>query len=313
MDNNTEEVFLQDDKMYDVIRNAFRSDGFLQVSKYLIKKIGMNEAILIADLFSREAYFDSKGMLDEGAFFCDQGEIEETTGFSPYEQRTAYGTLIDLGILEVTKRGMPARNYYRIVHNMMLNFLSASGEKFSHHSINKNKNNNDLVIKNHSVELPLEEEDPNPTTSEEYLVSLGYRKDSFVDSEGGMHRFWLDGDDNKLKPKQVSDLEKEFKRKHQVVSPRKPLDESFATTERLVGVIKASLESQYGNSPVIGKEVQAMLRQSLVRKYPKDFVKAYAQWYFIDSELEKEVRFKVQFFISEKMINQFLSETSFKL
>jgi len=67
-------------------------------------------------------------------FFCTRERIEDATGFSVDAQRTACNILVKEGILEIIRKGQPARNYYRIDSAELGKFLeridttSRSGE-----------------------------------------------------------------------------------------------------------------------------------------------------------------------------------------
>ena len=70
---------------------------------------GINEALF----FQQIAYWSGKGD-DPEWIYKTREEIESETCLSRYQQEQARKTLVKLGVLEETKRGLPAKLYYRI-------------------------------------------------------------------------------------------------------------------------------------------------------------------------------------------------------
>ncbi len=59
-------------------------------------------------------YWEGKQEIKDGWIYKTQDEIYNETGLSAEEQRSARKLLKELGILEEEKRGIPAKNCYRI-------------------------------------------------------------------------------------------------------------------------------------------------------------------------------------------------------
>lgn len=117
-------------------------DNFITYSKVVANKIGVNSAILLGALCSYQNSFNND------AFFKEQEKISEDTCLSIYEIRQATKKLVDCGILEIERKGLPAKNYYFIVEDKLFKILSTRCEKFKHLDtknldiINNNTNNN---------------------------------------------------------------------------------------------------------------------------------------------------------------------------
>ena len=103
----------------------FLSTGnFIIVNKSLIKEIGLIPAILIGELSYEYKYWRDKESLVEGCWFYSTVEnIHDNTGLSEHEQREGIKTLINLGFIETTKMGVPAKRYFRFNKETMLNTL----------------------------------------------------------------------------------------------------------------------------------------------------------------------------------------------
>lgn len=102
------------------------TDGFIQVNKSLIRNIGLHEAIIIGELCAEYNYWASEGKLDDDMFYSTRDNIENNTGLNDHFQRKAIKNLQEFGILQVTKKGLPAVNYYRIVYDKLLESLTCS-------------------------------------------------------------------------------------------------------------------------------------------------------------------------------------------
>ena len=135
------------------MKNLLSSTAFLVLNKELARKIGLKEAILLADLISKEEYFISKGMTD-GWFFNTEANIETDTTLNPYNQRKCLKTLKKYEIIETKRKGIPAKQYFKINEYQVLQILNNLSDK-NLTTINKNKeitiNNNISNRKNDFV------------------------------------------------------------------------------------------------------------------------------------------------------------------
>ena len=93
----------------------FFTDPHFRINKILMKNIGVTNAIWISSMLSKYKYFRDKNMLDdEGYFYNLQSEIEKDIGFSRSTQNRIIKFLIDIKILDVKRKDIPAKNYYKI-------------------------------------------------------------------------------------------------------------------------------------------------------------------------------------------------------
>ncbi|MDR7856101.1 hypothetical protein [Tissierella sp.] len=101
-----------------MILDLLRSDGSITVNKNLIQAIGLNEAVLYCELLSRYFYFEARQLLDdEGCFYNTQYDLQAGTGLGEKAQRTAINNLKSLGLIEVKRKGMPAKRYFKIIQD----------------------------------------------------------------------------------------------------------------------------------------------------------------------------------------------------
>ena len=119
------------------MKHLLSSSAFIIFNKELARQVGLKEAILLADLISKEEYFIANGMTD-GWFFNTEANIEKDTTLTPYQQRKCLKTLKTSLVLETKRKGIPAKQYFKINELQvikLLNNLSATNLT----SINKNK------------------------------------------------------------------------------------------------------------------------------------------------------------------------------
>jgi len=119
------------------MKHLLSSSAFIIFNKELARQVGLKEAILLADLISKEEYFIANGMTD-GWFFNTEANIEKDTTLTPYQQRKCLKTLKTRLVLETKRKGIPAKQYFKINELQvikLLNNLSATNLT----SINKNK------------------------------------------------------------------------------------------------------------------------------------------------------------------------------
>lgn len=114
------------------ISTLLRNNGCITVNKYLIHAVGLNEAILYSELASRYEYFADRNKLDdEGYFYNTQYDLQAGTGLGEKAQRTAINKLKKIGLINVKRKGIPAKRYFTIVGNddLLLELLGKGKEK----------------------------------------------------------------------------------------------------------------------------------------------------------------------------------------
>lgn len=127
------------------ILKLLASDGFLSVNKHIARIVGLDAAVLLAELASSHNYFEvTEQLTDDGMFFETVDRIEENTTLSKYQQSKAVNVLVEAGILETKKIGIPAKRYFKINEQMVLNLLD---DKRSKNLTTVSKKNEPLEVK----------------------------------------------------------------------------------------------------------------------------------------------------------------------
>ena len=125
------------------MKHLLSSSAFIVLNKQLAKQVGLKEAVLLADLISKEEYFISKGMTD-GWFFNTEANIEADTTLNSYHQRKCLKTLKEFKIIETKRIGIPAKQYFKINELQVMQILNNLIVKDCT-TINKNK---EIIITN---------------------------------------------------------------------------------------------------------------------------------------------------------------------
>ena len=126
------------------MKHLLSSTAFLVLNKELARQVGLKEAVLLADLISKEEYFIANGMTD-GWFFNTAKNIEQDTCLTTHQQSRAIKRLEDLGILETKVVGIPAKKHFKIIENKLLSYFNTSFKESDKQvfkkgkTINKNK------------------------------------------------------------------------------------------------------------------------------------------------------------------------------
>ena len=110
------------------MKHLLSSSAFLIVNKQLAKQVGLKGAVLLADLISKEEYFIANGMTD-GWFFNTEANIERDTTLTSYQQRKVLKTLKKYEIIETKRKGIPAKQYFKINEANLLKILSCEETK----------------------------------------------------------------------------------------------------------------------------------------------------------------------------------------
>ena len=111
------------------------------VNKKLARLVGLEAALLISDLISKREYFiQNKDITLEDWFFNTQENIEVDTRLTPHQQRKCFEILKNNGFIETQRRGIPAKQHFKIFDVQLLKFLTTGSENFEY-LYNKNKDN----------------------------------------------------------------------------------------------------------------------------------------------------------------------------
>ena len=126
------------------MKHLLSSTAFIIVNKKLATRVGLKEAILLADLISKEQYFIDNNTINNGWFFNTAKNIEKDTTLSRHKQSLAIKKLVKKGFIKTKLMGVPATLHFKIIENKILNFLNTSikeNRKLDIKEVKTNKNN----------------------------------------------------------------------------------------------------------------------------------------------------------------------------
>ena len=111
--------------------------GYIIVNKEIIKKIGLHESILLGELCSEYIYWKKKDETVNEFFYSTRENIEENTGLSAYQQRTAISNLVKKDIIVMKSEGMPLKTWYFINENKLQELLFDNIEEDTENEMEK--------------------------------------------------------------------------------------------------------------------------------------------------------------------------------
>jgi len=106
------------------ILTLLSAKSFLTVNKQLAKIVGLESAVLFADLAGSQLYWETEDKLKDGYFFRTQAEIEEQTTLSAKVQQRCCKELEQKGILKTKLKGLPAVKHYSIDESCIENLIN---------------------------------------------------------------------------------------------------------------------------------------------------------------------------------------------
>tara|TARA_R100000655_G_scaffold81041_1_gene120433 strand:- start:144 stop:803 length:660 start_codon:yes stop_codon:yes gene_type:complete len=180
------------------MKNLLSSSAYFIVNKRLARLVGLKEAVLLADLISKEQYFINNNMLIDGWFFNTADNIERDTTLSRHKQSVAIKTLEKKGFIKTSLRGVPATLHFKIIDDKILNFLKTSIKKTKKLDVKKVKTNKNKTIKiNKDISIRYKE-------FEESVYSSNYSTEMCND----FVQYWTEK--NKLGNKMLFEMQKTF-------------------------------------------------------------------------------------------------------
>lgn len=116
-------------------RNLISTEAYWQVNKAIAKITDNDTAILLADLISKEKYFENKGQMNGDYFFNTVENIEQDTNIKKDKQRMCLNKLEKLGIVETKMLTVPRKRHYKINHEKLFLALSEANKIYSERKI----------------------------------------------------------------------------------------------------------------------------------------------------------------------------------
>lgn len=117
------------------------NDGFLTVNKHLARIVGLDAAVMVAELASLYLYWEIHDGLDvDGMFYATAERIENDTTLSRYKQNKAIGILAEKGVIKTKRKGVPAMQYFAINEQNLIALLEIKSLKNFNSTLEKTSN-----------------------------------------------------------------------------------------------------------------------------------------------------------------------------
>lgn len=120
------------------ILDIIASDNYIPYNRTLAKEIGVEKAIIFGALCGYQRKFKQQ------EFFREQQNIMEDTCLTEYAVRKSIKELKQLGLINVVKKGLPAKYYFKINTTRLIDMLSTSGYENDTTGSNENISTGDI-------------------------------------------------------------------------------------------------------------------------------------------------------------------------
>lgn len=261
-----------------MIKDLLKADGYILVNKKLARILGIDATILLADLISKECYFEEQNKLtDEGEFFNTQENIEKDTTLSPYKQGKALKLLNEKEVLSYKRKGVLGTYHFSIDYDSLVEILKAKDTQTSKNFISRPKETSYLDPKKLQVN---NNNNNNKNNNKEQFASQPAEISS-------------------LKEETIVDLEEEaeWQRKKRWAK-QAPIQEIFSYFEKRV-------DDDFGVVPSIARQKCTGMVKRLLNKYGKEKTKRLID-YYLDSDKIKKHGFNLSVALSADTINKWL-------
>lgn len=105
------------------ILQLLATKNYILVNKKMLKKIGLEETIMLGELCSEYDYWEKSNKVTDGYFFSTIKNVEENTSFGEKKQRRILNRLKEMNIVEIKLMGMPAKRYIKLNEKELLDLL----------------------------------------------------------------------------------------------------------------------------------------------------------------------------------------------
>ena len=108
------------------LRKILAHNNYIIVNKELAKTIGLDETIMLGELCNESIYWDENNALENGYFYSTIENIEDALTFKSKKQKKILDRLVELGLIDVKLKGLPAKRFIKINENGLSDLLNVS-------------------------------------------------------------------------------------------------------------------------------------------------------------------------------------------
>ncbi|AXH71816.1 hypothetical protein HOT76_gp39 [Eggerthella phage PMBT5] len=160
------------------IIDILASGNYITYNKVIAKKLGIDEAIVFGEMCSKQAIYGE-------CFFIQMDRIMEDTCLTEYRVRNAIKSLKSCGIITVSKKGVPAKNYYSVCQDEvidMLNLHQTSSIKFDRTGYDKFGSTSDVESDSAKEKTRIEDKNRIQTTSSAIVEKSNDTAESVIEA-----------------------------------------------------------------------------------------------------------------------------------
>lgn len=186
----------------DELFKLLNPDNTVTINRPLAHALGTNEAIIYSALIAKQAYYEQREMLDsEGWFYSTVSDLEESTALTKRQQSYSVKSLVEAGLIESEKRGMPARRCFRVVENVELlkSYIKKGTAKMFELNPIAHKSNENVFT---GCDKTVQQVETNPSDKSEQNVAYTYNpnnKSKIKNPNQSIFPDWIDRIDNSTK------------------------------------------------------------------------------------------------------------------
>lgn len=153
-----ENITLSKTQYESIITNTLSIGGYVPYNKILARNIGVLAAIVAGELINEYIYWkDNGGLTEDGYFYSTVENVENNTALTRYQQKPALDALMSIGVVDVARKGLPAKRYIKLDIAKLGAYLydveapASTGKNHEQASGNTTRNNNNINIINNNI------------------------------------------------------------------------------------------------------------------------------------------------------------------
>lgn len=111
------------------------SGNYIAVNRTLVKRFGLNVAVVLGELASKAMLFGQDNKSWDGWFYVKVTSLGDSTGLGERAQKTAIDELKRLGMIEVKYQGLPKRRWFRVDFPRVMEVASGRTLQYPHSAV----------------------------------------------------------------------------------------------------------------------------------------------------------------------------------
>lgn len=122
-------------------------DAYIVVNKEVIRKVGIDAAMLLSELCREYDYYNSVNKLNDGYFYSTIENILNNIGIKSKKQREIIETLKMIGVISTKLEGLPAKRHFKINERVLMDLVNP----IDLNQLNTEKNKLDLSNRTNNI------------------------------------------------------------------------------------------------------------------------------------------------------------------